>query len=102
MSFWFWVFPFLDFFFVRSSKIPSLLLVTFCWISSRKQLDDACRARRTTGGVVVGVFVLRFVCRANADGGDRHVFCSVVVCSFTRVLIFEREGKKKGVGWAPE
>lgn len=29
--------------------------------------------------VVVGVFVLRFVCRANADGGDRHVFCSVVV-----------------------
>ena len=29
--------------------------------------------------VVVGVFLLRFVCRANADGGDRHVFCSVVV-----------------------
>lgn len=93
---------FLGFFFSFVRRKSPFLLVTFWISSSRKQLDAACRARRTTGGVVVGVFVLRFVCRANADGGDRHVFCSVVVCSFTRVLIFEREGKKKGVGWAPE
>ena len=79
MSFWFWFFP-LDFFFVRSSKIPSLL-VTF-WISSRKQLDDACRARRTTRGrrrLSSSEFLFCVLCRANADGGDRHVFCSVVV-----------------------
>jgi len=40
-----------------------------------REKDDA----GSSSFVVVGVFVLRFVCRANADGGDRHVFCSVVV-----------------------
>ena len=40
-----------------------------------REEDDA----GSSSFVVVGVFVLRFVCRANADGGDRHVFCSVVV-----------------------
>ena len=49
----------------------------------RKQLDAGLSREEDDAGsssfVVVGVFVLRFVCRANADGGDRHVFCSVVV-----------------------
>ena len=102
MSFWFWFFP-LDFFFVRSSKIPSLL-VTF-WISSRKQLDDACRARRTTRGrrrLSSSEFLFRVLCVVRTPTAATDTFFVVWLCSFTHVLIFEREGKKKGVGWAPE
>ena len=47
-----------------------------------REKDDA----GSSSFVVVGVFVLRFVCRANADGGDRHVFCSVVVFIHARHL----------------
>ena len=103
MSFWFWFFPFLDFFFVRSSKIPSLLLVTFCWISSRKQLDDAfCRARRTTRGrrrLSSSEFLFCVLCVVRTPTAATDTFFVVWLCSFTHVLIFEREGKKRsGMG----
>ena len=93
------VFPFLIFF--RSFVEKFLLLVTFgsphasSWTTRfSREKDDA----GSSSFVVVGVFVFRFVCRANADGGDRHVFV-VWLCSFTPYSSNER-GKRRG--WAPE
>ena len=92
--FGFGFFPFVFLSFVRRKSLSSS--------RHKKQLDDAfCRAKDDAGSssfVVVGVFVLRFVCRANADGGDRHVFCSVVVFIHARTHLNERGKKKGGMG----
>ena len=98
LVFFLWIF-----FFVRSSKIPSLL-VTF-WISSASSWTRVARGRR--GVVVVCRRSFCFVlCRANADGGDkktkkkrgRHVFCSGCVHSHAYSSLNEREKNRSGLG----
>ena len=81
MSFWFWFFP-LDFFFrsfVENPLSSRHILDLLTQAAGRRVLSREKDDAGSSSFVVVGVFVLRFVCRANADGGDRHVFCSVVV-----------------------
>ena len=79
------VFSLLGFFFrsfvenpLSSRHILDLLKTQAAGRRVSREEDDAGSSSEFVV-VVVGVFVLRFVCRANADGGDRHVFCSVVV-----------------------
>ena len=68
----------------------------------RKQLDDACRARRTTRGrrrLSSSEFLFCVLCVVRTPTAATDTFFVVWLCSFTHVLIFEREGKKRsGMG----
>ena len=79
--FGFGFFPWIFFFrsFVENPLSSRHILDLLTQAAGRRVSREEDDAGSSSFVVVVGVFLLRFVCRANADGGDRHVFCSVVV-----------------------